>query len=201
MAQDGVAYRAGMTGLIIAVPQAEPVVRPWRTEAELAAARGIPAHITVLFPFLDYELIDDRVLGDLARIVAAHQAFEVQFLECRRFPGVLYLAPVPDAGLTALTQDIARRWPEAPPYEGKFDEVVPHLTVAYDQGQGHFDLVEREVSAQLPFSVRIDAVRLLMATGDCWQEARSLPLGTSPDPGRAPQRAQRAQRAKRGSSR
>ena len=41
------------TALVIAVPEAEPLVGPARSRYDLADKTGIPAHITILFPFGD----------------------------------------------------------------------------------------------------------------------------------------------------
>ena len=41
------------TALIVEVPEAEPAVGALRLEHDRSAARGVPAHITILFPFAD----------------------------------------------------------------------------------------------------------------------------------------------------
>ena len=43
---------AGQTALVVAVPSAEPVVARLRASYDVAAAYGVPAHVTVLYPFL-----------------------------------------------------------------------------------------------------------------------------------------------------
>src|SRR5215831_5332630 len=90
--------RAGETALIVPVPAAEPLVGPWRSRFDAAAvAGGVPAHVTVIYPFLDRGLLDDGVLGELAEVFARQRAFEARLARCGRFPGVLYLAPEPAA--------------------------------------------------------------------------------------------------------
>jgi len=68
------AHRAGETVLIVKVPEAEPAVGEWRTQFDPVAAAGIPAHITVLAPFLDRRLVDASVLGELEALVGKHQS-------------------------------------------------------------------------------------------------------------------------------
>jgi 2'-5' RNA ligase len=169
-------YRDGETGLIVKVPAAEPIVGGWRSQFDFAAAAGVPAHITVLSPFLDRDRVDAGVLADLDALLARHQAFDLQLSQCRRFPGVLYLAPEPETELRALTADIAGRWPEAPPYGCQFADVVPHLTIARDQEPQVFDLIDSDVSGRLPVSERVASVQLLVYIGDHWQEAQSFLL-------------------------
>jgi hypothetical protein len=54
--------------------------------------------------------VDRSVLADLDALVAKHQAFGLCLTQCRRFPGLLYLAPEPDSGLRALTAAVASLW-------------------------------------------------------------------------------------------
>ena len=61
----------GQTALIIAVSEAEEAVREWRLRYDPSAAEGVPAHITVLFPFLPPARIDTPVLVALRRLFAA----------------------------------------------------------------------------------------------------------------------------------
>jgi 2'-5' RNA ligase len=170
-------YQIGQTALIVKVPEAEPVVRSWRDQFDMAAAAGVPAHVTVLVPFLSRSAIDQDTVAGLQQIFARHPAFAVQFLECRRFPEVLYLAPQPETQFRALTSAVAARWPEAPPYGGQFDDVVPHLTVAHGQQLGVLDEIEADVSPRLPVSAYISAVQLLAFIGEQWREEYQFELG------------------------
>ena len=40
------------SAVIVAVPAAEPAVRAHRQQFDRAAAWGVPAHVTVLYPFV-----------------------------------------------------------------------------------------------------------------------------------------------------
>ena len=42
----------GESALLVAVPAAEPAVAAHRSRLDTSAAVGVPAHITVLYPFL-----------------------------------------------------------------------------------------------------------------------------------------------------
>lgn len=163
--------------LVIEVPEAEPLVGPWRRRFDPAAATGVPAHLSVLYPFLDHARIDDTVIEALAATLAAHAPFETGFHRCGRFPGMLHLAPEPDGPLRALTADVVARWPEAPPYGGRYADVVPHLTVAYSRDPSVLDTVETGLTGGLPFTSRVTAVQLVVWDGARWHDARAFPLG------------------------
>ncbi|MGK5638634.1 2'-5' RNA ligase family protein [Streptomyces sp. URMC 126] len=177
MADDSTSgFQAGRTGLIVRIPEAEPAVRAWRERFDPSARAGVPAHVTVLFPFLDESRIDARVRSALAAVLGGHRAFDVRFESCGRFPGVLYLAPEPATPLRRLTEAIADRWPEAPPYEGRFADIVPHLTVADGHDDAVLDGIEADLRGRLPFVSRVSAVELMAYDGVKWREGPSFSL-------------------------
>src|SRR5437868_6629747 len=121
------------TALIVAVPEAERVVGRFRAALDVAAGWGVPAHVTVLYPFLPPDRIDDHLLTTLSQVCEATPRFDVSFAEVKWFGDtVVWLAPQPDHALRQLTAAVWRRFPEAPPYAGAHADVVPHLTIGHD---------------------------------------------------------------------
>ena len=169
-------YRVGQTALLATVEEAEPLVGHWRRRFDTSASAGIPAHVTVLFPFLDIDRISITVIGDLRTLIGTRSPFTVRFDECRRFPHVLYLAPTPDQPFRELTESITQRWTEAPPYAGQFTEVIPHLTVAHDQEPEVFDELEAALTDQLPTTATISSVRLFVSDGHRWRHYVQFPM-------------------------
>nr|WP_246324356.1 2'-5' RNA ligase family protein [Petropleomorpha daqingensis] len=132
-----------------------------------------PRHVTVLFPFVGVRRADERLAARLREIFAPVPAFDVEFASVRRFPDALYLAPEPADRFRALTALAVAEWPDHPPYEGRFAEVVPHLTLA--EGAEPAGLAER-AEALLPLTARAAAVELLVPTRSGWATALSVPL-------------------------
>ena len=124
--------RAGRqeSAVVIAVPEAERVVGRWRSRLDRSARDGMPAHITVLYPFLPPSELDDDVVARLTEVTARAAAFEYQLTAVGRFPGSIHLVPEPREPFVALTEEIAALWPECPPYGGGHTDIRPHLTVA-----------------------------------------------------------------------
>jgi 2'-5' RNA ligase len=112
-------WPAGESALVITVPEADRLVGGAREAFDPVAARGVPAHVTVLYPFLPVERIDDGVLAQLRRLFSGHRAFEVEFARFGRFPDLLWLAPEPDGPVRELSAAVEARWPEAPPTAGR----------------------------------------------------------------------------------
>lgn len=169
-------YRAGQTALVAVIHEAEPVVGAWRARLDPSAAAGVPAHVSVLSPFLAATRIDDTVVGELAGLFAAQPVFHVRFTEFRRSPGVLYLAPDPAEPFRTLAGVLAARWPEAPPAGWQPTDVKPHLTVAYDQATPVLDEVEASVTAELPIAAAITAVALFVHDGTRWRQRMAFDL-------------------------
>jgi 2'-5' RNA ligase len=169
--------RGNETALIVAMPEAEPLVGRWRREFDASAAAGVPAHVTILAPFLPSHELKASVLSDLRALIAAHGAFTIRFARAARFPDVLYLAPEPAEPLAALTSAIAGTWPQAPPYGGEFSEVIPHLTVAHGQDESTFGAIESDLAAHLPILASVEAVHLIEYVAPRWHERHEFALG------------------------
>jgi 2'-5' RNA ligase len=160
----------------VRIPEAESAVRGWRDWLDPSARAGVPAHVTALFPFLDESRIDDGVLAAIGEVIGRHRPFEARFELCGRFPGILYLVPEPDLPFRRLTEAIVDRWPEAPPFGGQFDEVVPHLTIAQGQNDAVLDEAEAGLRSRLPVAVRVTSVDLMVHDGTKWQQRASFAL-------------------------
>jgi SAM-dependent methyltransferase len=164
------------SALLIEVPEAEPIVGEHRRRWDPAGV-PVPAHVTVLFPFLDPALIDASVRADLGRIVARTAPFELTFREVGRFPDVVWLAPEPRGAVTALTDAVVQRWPSHPPYGGAFETVIPHLTVADGALPDVLDRLERDLHASLPFTTSVRKLTLVCRVGGRWHDLARFRLG------------------------
>ena len=136
----------------------------------------MPAHITVLYPFLGERRLNDEVLAQLRSMCAELPVLEVVFRRTGRFPEVLYLEPDPADGLRQLTIAIAERWPEAPPYGGTFDDIVPHLTVAHSADDDVLANVEADVLRALPVQARLVEACLYVFDGARSRRRAQLPF-------------------------
>ncbi len=164
---------AAESALVVLVPEAEPLIGPYRARHDPSAALGVPAHITILYPFRPPPAISDDVLSALQGLFAGQAAFTIALIELRRFPEVLYLAPVPAASLIAMIDRVAQAYPDTPPYGGVFDEVIPHLTVAQTEDGELLDRltgdVGRALAGRLPIHTRVAAVALMDDADGRWR--------------------------------
>jgi 2'-5' RNA ligase len=168
------------SGLIIEVPAAEPAVRHHREHLDASAPLGIPAHITVLFPFMSPETIDTAALTGLSELIAQTSRFRFQLDHTDWFGDeVLWLAPSDPRPFRALTQRLFRAYPAFPPFEGQFDEVVPHLTIGHRHPLNDLRAAEESVQARLPIDASATAVTLMtqQPAGGLWTKAATFTLG------------------------
>jgi hypothetical protein len=173
------------SALVFLVPEAEALVGPFRDRHDPAAAAGMPAHITLLYPFKPPRAIDASVLDGLRQCFAAFAPFPFALAETRRFEApyaVLYLAPEPSESFRALTLTIWQRWPETPPYRGRYADIIPHLCVAQVADLQQLDTVARrfaaKAAAMLPIRAMAAEVALMDTRSGRWQVRATFSLGS-----------------------
>jgi 2'-5' RNA ligase len=167
------------SAIVVRVPVPERLER-LRRSWDWAASVGVPSHVTVLFPFLPAIALLPHVRRELAAVAARYAPFDVEFRHVGRFPGVVYVAPEPAMAFARLTADVVARFPGYPPYEGAFDEVVPHLTVAEGTDRPLDDIAAR-AERSVPFTRRVSALEVLVEGGDRrWRTRWRIRLGVRP---------------------
>ena len=136
----------------------------------------MPAHITVLFPFVPVDELDDQVSEELRELFAREPSFDFELPRVERFPEVVWLAPEPPEPFSRLTQLVFERWPNYPPYEGIHETVIPHLTVA-EGGSELQEEVETDLTPALPVAAEARGVTLIeeLPSGH-WQTRERFPL-------------------------
>ena len=164
---------------------------PVRLPAPLEAIRlehvdnarlGVPAHVTLLFPFVPASAIAAADLERAAATIRRTPAFDLEVREARTFDpgptgeGVVWLAPEPALPFIELTNALAAAFPAYPPYGGIHDTVIPHVTLANVNVDTRALLAASQ--PDLPFRRRIDVAALLVEDGaGRWRIERELPLG------------------------
>jgi 2'-5' RNA ligase len=165
------------SALLVEVPEAEPLVGALRSVHDPSAAAGVPAHITILYPFVPPERIDDGVEDAVRSVVAGHRPFTFSLRAAEWFDDVyLYLAPSPPEPFLALIEALAHRFPEYPPYGGEIEigVIVPHVTVAI---QGSLEM-HGALSSELPIhAVTTEVLLMEQDDGGMWSVRERFPLG------------------------
>ncbi|MCL2784885.1 MAG: 2'-5' RNA ligase family protein [Propionibacteriaceae bacterium] len=167
--------------LLVVCPEADPVVGRHRSFLDSAAQVGVPAHITVAYPFKP--VIDAYDIANLEALFLRIPAFTTTFAETDWFGSdVLFLRPLDSEPLSVVYQAVSDAFPDWPIFGGVYDSYVPHLTVGHNQPVALLREAEADVTGHLPVIQPITAVdlwsgpALASGTGQ-WRKVRSFPLG------------------------
>lgn len=164
------------SAIVIRVP-VPPGLERLRRRWDTAARTGIPAHVTILYPFLPASDLTNDHRSTLAAFGRGVEPFEITFRRVGRFPTVIYLAPEPAAPISALTEVIVAGYPGYPPYGGVFDESIPHLTVT-EAEEAPLDSIAAEAERWLPFTYHVAALEVLVESpAGRWRRHWRIPLG------------------------
>lgn len=167
-----------LSAVVVPVPEAEPHVGALRAVLDPSAALGVPAHVTIMFPFVPPADIDDDVLAALGEVIVTAPAFEVGFSKIGWFEEAVWWAPEPAEPFVALTRAVSARFGMAP-YEGAHAGITPHLTIGHRAPIEQLRAAEAEVAAGPP--VRATVRSAVLMTGSrapaSWTTLAELPLG------------------------
>lgn len=164
------------SALVAVVPAVEPVVDVHRLRHDPMATRGVPAHVTILYPFRP--VVDGPAAGRIDDICRGFATFHTTFATVDRFPGgVVWLRPEPDDTFIALTRAFVDAFPDCPPYGGEFAEIIPHLTVGSGLDATAAELLQETLASRLPVSATVERLTLLGEDdAGIWHVVRSWQL-------------------------
>ena len=161
------------SALVVLIPEAESLVEIFRKRFDASAAAGVPAHVTILYPFKSPDELTNDITITLRELFLKLPGFTVSFFRVQRFPNALYLMPDPAEPFRQLTETIAKVFPDTPPYGGAFKEIIPHLTVAQTNDPQQMDKITADFHEaskdKLPIHAGIDTVSLMDNSSGYWQ--------------------------------
>lgn len=134
-----------VTSISIVPPlEVQAIALPILREFAYDFPRRLPAHITVLYPFVPPPALDEGT-AVLRALCAEIAPFEVTLAGYGKFTGVTYMQPQPNPALDSLLQRVSAAFPQCNPYDGMFNGLpAAHLTVAI------FSSARKQNLAQLP---------------------------------------------------
>ena len=173
---------APRTALVVVADDAEEVIAPWRHRHDRSAVeRLLPAHITLLFPFMAAAAIGDDLLTTLRALYSPVAPFAYRLTRLESFPTAAWLAPEPAAPFLELIAHTSAAFPDHPPYGDPTLEHVPHCTVGVVDGERQLEPFLRELRVglepRLPIRCEARDVTLLEERDDrTWAVHTRFPL-------------------------
>lgn len=153
------------TGLLILFPEVEGVVGAFRQANYEKQRYGLMSHLTLIYPFKRVEALNTAVFQKIDQLVNKTLPLTYKIDTTSQFPDTLFLNFANQQPLVQLVQTFADAFPENPPYEGKFDTIVPHITIANSSDKHTLRQLEQKFWQQfgdkLPITGEITAVHLI----------------------------------------
>jgi 2'-5' RNA ligase len=171
-----------LSAVVVPVPEAEPRVGSLRAALDANAALGVPAHVTIMFPFLPPAQVDEEVLAALRQVFAAAPAFDVEFSRVDWFDeDAVWWAPEPAAPIVALTRAVGVRFGLTPYGGAHGDGSTPHLTIGHNSPLPQLRAAAAAVAAGPPVRAHVRAAVLMAGSREpgSWQPVAELPLQES----------------------
>ena len=113
----------------------------------------VPAHITLLYPFVPIDDLDSAC-QTLRAIGTEIAPFEITMRGYGQFSRVTFMTPVDPAPIRAVFHRIFAAFPDYPPYRGEFgNDLHPHMTVAMFEDEGTQQQADLPDYGSIPFTV------------------------------------------------
>ncbi|WP_248782901.1 2'-5' RNA ligase family protein [Streptomyces exfoliatus] len=163
------------------MPDADPLLEAaWRVDPALVR-RGVPAHVSLLYPFVPESALTHQDEKGVRSLVARFPAADLRLEEVVTASGFVAVT-VP--GLQPIVDAFRDQWPGLRPYRGRFGaRPAAHVTVAMGAdtpaAAAH---VRAAIGSLLPLDTRAAAVQLVVLTEDGWQPRFTVPLGVPEGP-------------------
>jgi 2'-5' RNA ligase len=100
------------------------------------AALGVPAHVTLLYPFIPAADLKSALRARIANVVEPHAHFDYHLHGPKAWPDTIYAALDPEAPFLQLHRELQAAFPDFPIYGGAVSEFVPHVTIAEGSAVG-----------------------------------------------------------------
>ncbi|WP_098245608.1 2'-5' RNA ligase family protein [Streptomyces formicae] len=166
----------GTTAVVVVLPDAAPLLDAARRIDPALVRRGLPAHVSLLYPFVPVSALTDQDEKGVRSLAAGFPAADLVVEEVVTAPGFVAVT-VP--GLQPLVDAFRAQWPALRPYEGRFGaRPAAHVTVAMGADDPTVaDRVRTAIGSLLPLHTRAAAVQLVTLTEEGWQSRLTVPLG------------------------
>src|SRR4051794_10274025 len=115
--------------VIFASHEIQAIATPIMRQYALESLIRVPAHITLMFPFVPYDQLGEA--AQTIQSICSHiKPFEITLSGYDQFPGVIFMKPANPEPIKAVFRQIYDAFPLYPPYGGAFgNDLHPHVTV------------------------------------------------------------------------
>ena len=168
------------SSLALLFPEAEIHLDTYRKIHDPSAQHGFPPHISIIWPFMRPDRIDEETLKQLKCFFEGFPKLDLQFRETGRSPTGLYLRPEPREPIIEMILAAMKLYPDFPPYGISDYHPNPHVTVAHEKNPRKLEAItsafDTEAQAFFPIRTRAEKVWLLEEHGRGWERRVAFEL-------------------------
>jgi hypothetical protein len=125
------------------------------------ARLGVPAHLTLLYPFVPVGKLEPSLRRSIAAIVAHHVAFDYHLTGPKVWPDTIYAGVDSGRPFLEIHRELAAAFPDYPIYQARVGDLVPHVTVAEGPAVADARTVEDPAWHALPTRRRAYSLELI----------------------------------------
>jgi hypothetical protein len=169
-----------VTLFLTGVPELEAA--HWELYPE-RVGENIPLSLTLLYPFVPRDSLDETHLAKLAAFFATRPPLAFELTRIDEFPGGgIYAVPEPDEELRATMRALWAAFPDFPPYGKPGTDPPPHASLGRFAADPDPDTLrtraEERVGPLLPEGLVVrEATLMEMFEPDRWQVRATFPFG------------------------
>ena len=148
--------------LIIPPPPIQAFCYPLREEFDKESFGRVPAHITLLYPFVPPDAVDDA--EEKLQVLCADIApFDVSLKSYGRFETTIFLEPADPTPIVDLYKRLTEAFPDFPIYDGEHgQDLTPHLTLA--RGDDPTMLAGIELPSDPDFTFNVSKIHIYLGS-------------------------------------
>ncbi|WP_022886538.1 2'-5' RNA ligase family protein [Glaciibacter superstes] len=167
------------SAIVVEFPSLDEHVDSYRNQLDPSRAWGMPAHVTLLYPFVAPSDLNEEFLGRVESSLAGVTPFDVSFFEVKWFGDqVVWLHPSPSLPLKVMTDRLMAEFPTLKPYGGAITVPIPHLTVGDGADLDKLKSVASRLEAVLPLSAHVTTVSIMSGSNlpNSWSVIKRIEL-------------------------
>ena len=155
---DGDVTEESQSILAVSIPEADDILSYVRRahDGEVPPV-GVTAHITLLYPWMPPDQIDQEAVDELASLCAGFPSLDYSLRIGPFDGGALLLAPEDSSPFVRMTEAMLGRWSECPHHSGEHGRTEPHVSLAYGDEQQILRLAA-QIRDQVPVSGRCASI-------------------------------------------
>ena len=166
------------SNVVLLVPEAQPAVDLCNAAMSPEARLLAPAHITLVYPFIDLSALDtsrDELEAFFRTLPVVRFVLEVGWFGRE----VLLLRPTPEEPVVEITEQIIARWPSYPYYGGQYNTIEPHVSLGFGAA-AHLEPLAVAVAELMPIRVEISEVSVLAGPHERMTVWATFPIEGAP---------------------